>query len=325
MNENSTRDDTTIRIITPVYNDRDAVCRLLAELAPLHASHGPLRVTIVDDGSLLAPVTAQDVTGHPFEVEILSLFRNVGHQRAIAIGMVHAVQRGGTGPVVVMDGDGEDSPEAIAGLLERLEDDALEVVVAQRGQRSESLSFRGFYQIYRGLFRMLTGQEIRFGNFSAMSASAAQRLIHMDDLWMHVPAAILRSGLPRGAVEVDRGHRYDGSSRMNLVSLVTHGLRSVAVFTESVLTRILLFCAAIAIPSLVLIVLALLIKLTGYATPGWLTSAIGALLGLIIQTATIAMVSLLIAINGRNNTSLTPKRIAPDLISGTVIVPASKA
>lgn len=101
---------------------------------------------------------------------------------------------------------------------------------------------------------------------------------------------------------------------MNLVSLITHGVRSVAVFVEGVLTRIILFCAFVALSSVVLILVALIVKLLGYATPGWLTVAVGALIGLLVQTATIALVSLLLAINTRNTAGLLPVKVGFDYV-----------
>ncbi len=44
-------------LITPVYNDRKSLAKLLLELVPLHESHGPLHALVVDNGSLKEAVT----------------------------------------------------------------------------------------------------------------------------------------------------------------------------------------------------------------------------------------------------------------------------
>jgi len=310
-------------VVVPVYNDRQSLSMLLDELATALADRGPLRVVVVEDGSLAEPVTTSDISGRPFAVDLLRLRRNVGHQRAIAVGLAHTVEQQDVERVVVMDADGEDRPQQVPRLLDALDEQQREVVVARRGRRSEGTVFKTMYLIYLSLFRLLTGRVITFGNFSALSAAAVRRIVHMEELWMHFPATLLQSGLLLGEVEVDRGRRYHGTSRMNLVSLVTHGLRSVAVFTESVLTRLLLFCAAIAVPCLVLIGVAFTIKLVGLATPGWFTTAVGVLLVLLAQIATIALVSVLMALQARNGAALAPSRIAADYVASRDSVPAA--
>jgi glycosyltransferase involved in cell wall biosynthesis len=307
-------------IITPVYNDRRSVKQLLDELCPLEQSHGPLQVVIVDDGSLKEPALTRELEGYPFAIELIRLRRNLGHQRAISTGLCHVAERADLKRIVVLDGDGEDRPQDISTLLDRLQTSGTDVVVAQRRKREESPLFKAFYQVYKKLFHLLTGHTIQFGNFCVMTPAALQRLVHMDELQMHFPATIIKSGLRIESVEVDRGKRYFGSSKMNLVSLITHGLSSVAIFTESVLTRIILFCAVIAASSIVLILIALAIKLMGYATPGWFTVAVGALLGLLVQTATITLISLLIAINSRNSTHQIPLKIHSEYIAGTELI-----
>lgn len=301
-------------IVTPVFNDRPSLGRLLDELVPLQNGNRRLHVLVVEDGSPQDPVEISDLQGRPFEIELVTLKRNLGHQRAIATGLAHVAVNGAPDQVVIMDGDGEDCPQDIPSLLDELQEGACDLVVARRRKRQESRTFKIFYRIYRALYAMLTGSEIRFGNFCAMNPRALRRLVQMEELWMHLPATVMVSRLPLRHVEVDRGRRYFGNSKMNLVSLITHGLRSIAVSIESVLTRMILFSAAIAGASVFLILVALIIKVFGYATPGWLTVAVGALLVLLVQTATVALVSLLLAINTRNTAGLMPVKVAFDYI-----------
>ena len=73
---------------------------------------------------------------------MLRLRRNLGHQRAIAIGLTYIQAQMTTAyeAVVVMDGDGEDAPEDVPRLLARLEaEGGRSIVFAERTRRSESL------------------------------------------------------------------------------------------------------------------------------------------------------------------------------------------
>ena len=303
-----------VYLIIPVFNDRDSLRILKDELAGLNWHNRKPHLVVVDDGSMAEPTILDDLDGFPYQADLISLKRNVGHQRAIAIGLSYVVKQGDGDLVVVMDGDGEDKPDDIPGLLEALENDKTDVAVAKRRRREENQTFKFLYHLYKRFFRMLAGHAIQFGNFCVMTPRAAQRLVQMDELWMHFPATLLKSGIEISSLLVDRGKRYSGVSKMNIISLTTHGLRSIAVFTETVLTRIMLFCAAVATTSIVLIFLALLLKLMGHATPGWMTAAVGALIGLLVQTATISLLSLLISMNSRNASNLVPMNVAFDYI-----------
>ena len=310
-------------IIIPIFNDIRSLKKLLTEIGQLAFGEETAHVVVVDDGSLKEPTTPDLLRGNPFDVDLLTLRRNVGHQRAISIGICHVVKKGDACKLLVMDGDGEDRPEDVSQLVTALDEENADVVVAQRRKREESLVFKAFYRFYKGIFRILTGKAIQFGNFCAMGPQAAKRLVYMDELSMHFPATIIKSGLNIKHLEVDRGKRYFGCSKMNLVSLITHGLRSVAIFTENVLTRIILFCAVVAASSMFLILVAFAIKLLGFATPGWFTVAVGALLGLLVQTATITLISLLIAMNSRSSAAQIPYNINHEYIEAVELLMAN--
>src|SRR2546427_11298110 len=82
-----------VLILIPIFNDWPAVARLLVELDRVLDDAGrDGRVLLVDDGSSDPPVAelAPPAPARLREIEILQLRRNVGHQRAIAIGPPHA-------------------------------------------------------------------------------------------------------------------------------------------------------------------------------------------------------------------------------------------
>ena len=305
-----------VGIVTPVFNDRAAFLKLLDRLAnEAQTSPHSLHVVVVDDGSLIDPVNPEDLTGRTVSIDLVKLNRNVGHQRAILVGLCHMLSRGGTATIVVMDGDGEDRPADVPRLLEAFDEAGnVDAVVALRAKRHDGALYRTFYFLYRLLFWLLTGRAIRFGNFCAISPALAHRLVHMDEAWLHLAGSILKSGARISFLPLDRGERFYGSSKMGFVSLTLHGLRSVSVFLEDVLMRLIFFCVALAILSALGIVVALALKLAGVATPGWMTAAVGTLLGVLLQTGTIALLALLLTIGGsRGFTAVTPYEAAQAL------------
>ncbi len=280
-------------VVTPVYEDTEASSRLFKELA-LQFKHDVF-VVAVDDGSVRQPLEIGNLEKAPVDGVILKLRRNVGHQRAIAIGLGYVAEHVQPGQkVVVMDSDGEDLPSTIPSLLQGLESGDVDVMVAQRKSRVETLRFKVFYQVYKRFFNLMTGRAISFGNFMALKAPAVRRLVVMQELSIHVAGAVLASKLRTGVCSLDRGPRYAGQSKMNFVGLVLHGFKGLMVFAEDVLVRVGIICAVIASLSVAAACLAVALKLLGFSTPGWFSVALGILVLVFLQTGTLTLMTLML-------------------------------
>src|SRR4051812_11988564 len=101
-------------VVIPAYNDWESAARLLVDLDRVGREHAlRYRIILVDDASTIsAPDRWPAFEPESFDgVAIARLACNLGHQRAIAIGLVIARdQLESCSAVVVMDGDGEDRP-----------------------------------------------------------------------------------------------------------------------------------------------------------------------------------------------------------------------
>ncbi len=297
--------EARVIVVTPVFEDT-AVFQILLHALRLVVPSG-LYVVAVDDGSVVHPLSTQAHHQAAVPGAVVTLKRNIGHQRAIAAGLrcvAEHIRPGQT--VVIMDSDGEDVPADLQTLLEALESSGLDVVVARRASRAEGLLFRSFYFLYKLLFRNLTGRPIAFGNFMAMRDRAACRLACMPELDLHLAATVLASKLRVGQRPLDRGARYAGQSKMNFVTLTLHGFRALMVFTEDVLVRVSLSCVLIATASVLLALIAVGLKLTGYSSPGWFSVALGVLVLIFLQTGTISLMTLLLTGVSRGKLTVNP-------------------
>lgn len=232
-------------ILMPVYDDWEAVRLLLPHLdRAVSGLSLSAEIILVNDGSPSPPPLGL-LSAAPFSavgsVEVVTLKRTLGHQRALAVGLVHIWQSRKHRTVVVMDADGEDSPDGIASLLRRLHaPDAPIAVFAERSKRAEGWAFRLSYAVFRGLHRLLSGIELRMGNFSILSPAALERLVVTPEIWNHYAASVLRSRLPFATVPIERAPRLAGRSKMNTVALVQHGLSAISLFADAVSVRLFL-------------------------------------------------------------------------------------
>lgn len=294
----------TLVIVTPVYEDWEASSRLFQELRRELGAN--TFVVAVDDGSVKQPLDIQSLTQAGIEGVVLKLRRNVGHQRAIAIGLSFAAEHMAEHQrVVVMDSDGEDLPATVPDLLKALAPESVDVAVAQRKSRVETFRFKAFYAIYKRFFGLMTGRAISFGNFMALKPAAVRRLVSMQELPIHVAAAVLASKLRLSICPLHRGPRYAGQSKMNFVGLVLHGFKGLMVFAEDVLVRTGIASGLIASLSVLGGVSAIVLKIIGLSTPGWFSVALGLLVLMFLQTGALALMTLMLTGVMRSNV-ITP-------------------
>lgn len=290
-------DNSSLIIVTPIYEDTQAAGQLFEELGKIFGKE--LFIVAVDDGSIRNPFPVNLITGGGV---VIRLKRNVGHQKAIAVGLGYVAENiKEQQKVIVMDSDGEDTPASVKELLTALENESVDIVVAQRKSRVETLKFKAFYVLYKFVFKMLSGKKINFGNFMALKSHAVKRLVFIQELGIHVAATVLLSKLRLHFLAIDRGSRYAGKSKMNFIGLVLHGFRALMVFSEDVLVKVGVALAIVSGFSVIGSVMAIILKLLGFATPGWFSTALGILLIVFLQTGTIALMILMLTGVLKNN------------------------
>ncbi len=301
----------TIHVVIPLFNDWEALGLLLERIRTVVEPSvlNRLSFLVVDDCSV------QDFqilpTGVGRSLSILRLYRNVGHQKAIALGLSYLADQPNPCPTIVMDSDGEDQPEDIPKLVQASVDKPGHIVFAQRTKRRERLLFRVFYALYKSVFRLLTGKVITFGNFSLVPPNLLRKLAHVSEIWNNYPGGIIRSRLPYTAIPLERGTRLAGESKMNFVSLILHGLSTVSVLMDTTAVRIALFCVMAAVASLVGIGIVVILRFfTDFGpkpgVPSWGSYLVIWFLVVIMQAFLISLLLVFIVLTYRTQPQFIP-------------------
>ena len=300
-----------IAILSPVFNDWLSARSLIANLsAAYEESSATLEITLVDDGSTEEPPLdfAAEKYSNVEVVEILRLRRNLGHQRAIAVGLCHLFDKSQCDVVVVMDSDGEDKPCDAARLTEKVvASGGGSIIFAERGRRSENALFKAFYRAYCLVHWLLTGQRIRVGNFSVVPKRLISRLVTDPNLWNHYAAAVYNSRIPHFTLKSDRGSRYHGKSKLNFAGLVIHGLSAIACYSEIIGVRVMVLSLLATLGAVAAIGTVIVVRFTtSLAIPGWATMAVGFVLILFMQILSIAALFTFTVLHGRRAQSTIP-------------------
>jgi hypothetical protein len=296
-----------IVIIIPQFNDWEALNLLIKKLNN-DVGESILKccsLLIVDDYS-------SKIQTNPFEIfsgrqiMLLSLYRNVGHQRAIAIGLSYVAENLDATRVIIMDADGEDAPADINDLVAKSVEFPDKIIFARRSRRTETALFQFFYVFYKVLFKMLTGKVITFGNYSIIPSRHLQNLVRVSEIWNHYPGGVIKSRIPYLSIPTNRAKRLAGESRMNFVSLVLHGLSAISVMIDTTAVRILILSILMSAVAVSFIILILFLKIIGNATPGWASTLGSTLMILMLQTFLISLFLVFMVLQYRSQQHFIP-------------------
>jgi hypothetical protein len=315
-------------VLIPIYNDWVAASRVVGQVERALVAEGSRpSFLLVDDGSSTS--VPGDLLPGPesgtSDIEVLSLKRNLGHQRAIGVGLAWIEKHRPCHAVVIMDGDGEDDPTDVPRLMGQWHESGRRTIVfAARTRRSEGAVFRVSYVAFRVVHRILTGLPVRVGNFSVIPYDRLRALITVPDLWSHYAAAVFVSRLPFTTVPTVRAKRLTGISSMNFPALVSHGVSAIAVFSEVVSVRVLLAmlgCVAIAAVGIMAVIA--IRAFTDLAIPGWATFTTGLLLMLLLQSIMFALLFSFTVLGNRKSASLILARDFELFVDGVSAVSVS--
>jgi hypothetical protein len=295
---NNNMNNKNIICLTPVYNDWESLNILIKNIEKQKIN----KFLVINDGSNEEFI--EEILLNNSEITILNLKTNIGHQRAIAVGLQYLNDKiNDFDYIVVLDSDGEDKPEDINALITKCEKlNNQKIIFAQRKKRQESIFFKVGYYFYKKIFYFLTSQNINFGNFSCVPKKLLKKIVIQDNLWNHYSGSIIQSKIPYDRVLLNRGKRYAGESKMNFTSLVLHGLSSISVYFDLISVKILkLSLIGIGVCFLSVIGIVYLKLFSQSSIPGWASNLILIIFSIILQFSSVTLIVLLMQLSSRKN------------------------
>jgi len=201
-------------VVVPVFNERDNLPPLLAEIEPVMDATGRrYEVIFVDDGSTdgSAEALASLRTGRS-TVRVLTFERNAGQTAAMAAGFEAA--RGEI--VVTLDADLQNDPRDIPLLLARIGE--YDAVVGWRRDRADNWVRRVSSRIANGVRNALSDDDIIDTGCSlkAYRREALSRIKLYNGMHRFLPTLLRMEGYAVCQVEVHHRPRLSGDSKYNI-------------------------------------------------------------------------------------------------------------
>jgi len=222
-----------IFILTPIKDDWEALNILLSRISKYLNFSKKINILILDDCSKKIDINHNLIK--KFEnITVVSLKKNYGSQRCIAIGIDFLIKKYLRFKLIIMDGDGEDNPSLIKNMLKLSKIYPEKAILIYRTTRKENLVLKLLYELYIILNFILTLKLIRFGNFSLINRYHAEKMCKNNYLWFAYPPAIFKNSIKIQKIFAPKEKRYLGDSKMNYYKLFQHWLRILLPFKKRV-------------------------------------------------------------------------------------------
>jgi len=234
-----------IKILIPVYNDWQSVFKLIENINSKVSTLGSeFSVIIVNDASTESNSVFSTNLDNLKSIQILNMRENKGHARCNAAGLKYINEKEDFDYVIPMDGDGEDRPEELSLLIEKIKEYPNTVITANRVKRSEGFIFKFCYETHKYLTLVFTGQTIKYGNYACLPKSAVDKMVNESATWSSFSGSLAKVIKDRKSIPSIRDKRYFGVSKMSFINLLKHSLSIIAVFKTTLLIRSILFLIA---------------------------------------------------------------------------------
>lgn len=259
----------TISIVIPVFNESVNIGKLNDRLTSVMSDMKlPYEVIYVNDGSIDDSLTKlKALSNSDNRCKYIDFSRNFGHQVAISAGMEHAFGE----YIVIMDGDGQDPPELIPELYDKIKQ-GHEVVYARRKKRDgenfmKKFTARMFYRI----LAKITSVEIPVdtGDFRIIHHKIAKLLKKMPEQHKFIRGQISWLGFSQTFIEYDREERMGGNTKFTYRKMMRFALDGISSFSNWPLKIATIGGFLVSGISFLLILYTLYQKYFGFTVPGW--------------------------------------------------------
>ena len=219
-----------VSVVVPIYNEEENIRAFhAAVVAVLEDTAESWEIVYVNDGSRDASLPMLlDIQRNDPRVTVVEFSRNFGHQPALTAGL----QTAQGDAVILMDGDFQDPPHVLPGLLEAWRNGA-KVVIAERTSRAE----RGLRSVLFPMFYRVMGFISDFpiplnaGIFGLLDRQAVDTINRLQENNRYLPGLRAWVGFPTSVVYYERAERAAGEPKQTFTRLFKYAMDAIFSFS----------------------------------------------------------------------------------------------
>jgi len=233
-------------LLIPVFNDWKSVNKLIIKLDVSLRINNKIKneILIINDNSSEKINLNLKRLKSISKIKIISLKKNFGSQKAIAIGLSYLKSIKDDFYVTVMDGDGEDGPTRVKTMLDVAIKNPNYIVTSNRKEREEAYLIIFLYKLHLIITFLFTFKWISFGNFSTFNKKNLKYLLSNNSSWFAHSSSVLKNCKVKN-LYFKREKRYYDKSKLGIFSLIEHSLRVNAVFYQNIFITTLIYLSII--------------------------------------------------------------------------------
>ena len=258
-----------ICIIVPCYNEEENLNLFFKKIQNvIKEINLDYNVIFIDDGSsdetwnIINKFSENDSN-----ITSLKLSKNFGHQAALKAGFDYA-----TGDFVLsLDADHQDPPELLVKMIEKMTNEKLNIVYAQREVNQEGFlkkfSSYLFYFIFNKICKINILQQV--SDFRLIDSKVLVQLKNNNEHDLFYRGLIPWMGFKHGIVKFKRENRKHGKSGWSLMKMIDFGLTGIFNFSNLPMRISFIVTILMILLFLILSLYALLSYLSGSTIQGW--------------------------------------------------------
>ena len=222
--------DFLLSIITPFYNENDAIDNYFKTIMPILKGLGcDYEIICIDDGSqditynLLKKKAAKDK-----RIKVIKFSRNFGKEAALTAGLARSIGDA----VIPIDADLQDPPKLITSMVKKWKQ-GFEVVNAMRIARKDSWFKNFFSQLYHKLISLVTDGRIPadIGDFRLIDRKVVNQILRLKERNRYMKGIFAWVGFKTTVVKYSRPKRSIGETKFSFLKLFRLALDGIFGFS----------------------------------------------------------------------------------------------
>lgn len=268
----------TVYLVVPCYNEEEVLPetskQLTAKISEMIESGiitPESRIMFVDDGS--RDKTWQLISTYSESSNYvcgLKLSRNCGHQNALLAGLMTAKDL--SDAVISLDADLQDDIGVLKDFVTKF-DEGYDIVYGVRKSRKTDTAFKrgtahGFYKFMNKMGVELVNDH---ADYRLMSKRALEALSEFHEVNLFLRGMVPLLGFKTANVYYERHERFAGESKYPLKKMISFAVDGITSFSTAPLRIISGIGICVSFVSIIVLIYALVAKLTGNTSVGWAT------------------------------------------------------